>query len=523
MTTILNVNNELDEESFFRKYGFDRSNANELIHAIRAEEKYPLAERAPLSDDFSGLPQRLSPADVLTLMSYTSNPQAEGRANAFRQMVGRSGTYRRSAPAGLQAALNSIAGTTDDEIQAESLRMLRQALNTPPGQPGHLPLGNIAAFNQWAASLPHHFIKDVRNAYTAMSTQAGQERVREIAEEKLPYEMRKLEHDESLFSGAETLQQLKIEKERLGIKQAETDLRQGDQRTRDDGDYTITEDWTVTPRYPNGRWSFKSKAPRWESNEGDIRELKKGDKFIVEIKRDGKWVEYNTADRWAPPTVPKEIKLVNEYIRLLEASGETVGPARRAEIFRDYGLVDQSVTRPAYTTAMITEYNNKKTAFSNSTDTIKRMLQQLSDPQVTVGNVRSLFSGIENIGSQFRQFAQQFKEDHLVDPRQYDFGTAELSGQLALNVTGLAYALAKQEEGNRLTDADVQKRIDMITGRAGGSPMSKDMMTANLIEIFNSSVRNMKNEYRNALDSELPGTSLYSTPGEFLDSREAES
>jgi len=466
--------------------------------------------------DVSGFPQRLSPADVLTLISYTSDPQAEGRANAFRSLVKRPGTYRRSAPTGLQASLNSIAGTTDDEIQAAALKTLREAINS-----GDLPLGNMAAFNQWAVTLPHHFIKDVRQAYTNMSTQVRQEWVSQRQAETHPYTMRKFEHEESLFPGARTLQELKIAKERLGIKQAETNLRQGDQRTRDEGDYTITEDWRVTPRYPNGRWFFKSKAPRWESNEGAIRELKKDDKFIVEIKKDGEWVEYNTADRWAPATVPKEIKLVNEYIRLLEASGETVGPARRAQLFRDYGLVDQSVTRPAFTTAMITEFNNKKTAFANSTGTMKRMLEQLSDPEVTVGNVRSLFTGIENIGSQFRQFAQQFQEDHLVDPRQYEFNTAEKGSQLALNITGLAYALAKQEEGNRLTDTDVQKRIDMISGRDGGSPMSKDMMTANLIEIFNYSVRGIKNEYQNALEAELPGTTLYATPEEFLDSREA--
>ena len=51
--------------------------------------------------------------------------------------------------------------------------------------------------------------------------------------------------------------------------------------------------------------------------------------------------------------------------------------------------------------------------------------------------------------------------------------------------------------------------------------MSKDMMTANLIEIFNYSVRGIKNEYQNALEAELPGTTLYATPEEFLDSREA--
>ena len=466
--------------------------------------------------DFSNV----SSADLLRLewADEEERKRAANRVNTFAELMGQRGDWSPTSGSDGVAALTAYSKSRDLEHLQQAQKMMSSAIGTPA-----LPYNDPDKFNTWykTAQIPYRFVKDLRASYKNVSDQFR-------ASEKHPGEMTLQEQQieagkyaVTLQLGAKTLQELKIEQDRLGIKKTEAELRQGKTRERKEGNFIVTEDWRVTPRHPKGRWFFKSKAPRWESNEGAIRELKKDDKFIVEIKKGGKWVEYNTADRWAPATVPKEIKLVNEYIRLLEASGETVGPARRAQLFRDYGLVDQSVTRPAFTTAMITEFNNKKTAFANSTGTMKRMLEQLSDPEVTVGNVRSLFTGIENIGSQFRQFAQQFQEDHLVDPRQYAFNTAEKGSQLALNITGLAYALAKQEEGNRLTDADVQKRIDMISGRAGGSPMSKDMMTANLIEIFNYSVRGIKNEYQNALEAELPGTTLYATPEEFLDSREA--
>ena len=165
---------------------------------------------------------------------------------------------------------------------------------------------------------------------------------------------------------------------------------------------------------------------------------------------------------------------------------------------------------------MIKEFSDKKTAFANTTGMIKRMLTQLANPDVKVGAVASLFKKIEGIGSQFRQLAQSFGDDDFIDPKQYDFGIAEATGQLAANITGLAYTLAKAVEGGRLSESDVQLRIDMITG--GG--MSKDTMTANLMELYNNSVRGMENAYLDASDAGLPGSTVRNV-GEFLDSRKA--
>ena len=132
----------------------------------------------------------------------------KGRANAFRSLVKRPGTYRRSAPTGLQASLNSIAGTTDDEIQAAALKTLREAINS-----GELPLGNMAAFNQWAVTLPHHFIKDVRQAYQSMSDQVAQEGTSRRAEElqagkviRQGKEIAAGEHAEELWPGEKIIQ-----------------------------------------------------------------------------------------------------------------------------------------------------------------------------------------------------------------------------------------------------------------------------------------------------------------------------
>jgi len=208
------------------------------------------------------------------------------------------------------------------------------------------------------------------------------------------------------------------------------------------------------------------------------------------------------------------IEQVNEA-RKIEGK-EPLTDREEADIFNKFFLKEQVETSQAWTPPMIKEFSDKKTAFSDTTGMIKRMLKQLANPEVVIGTVASLFKKIEGIGSQFRQLARSFGDDDFIDPKQYDFGTAEYSGQLQANITGLAYTLAKAVEGGRLSESDVQLRINMITG--GG--MSKDTMTANLMELYNNSVRGMENAYLDASDAGLPGSTVRNV-GEFLDSRKA--
>jgi len=457
----------------------------------------------------------LTAKDILEITSAISAAEntGVGRANAFRAMTGRGGTFSGgSVGSSVSTALTKLSGAQDTDMLAEIRNNQSQA-----------GLKTLEEHRDWYTTegYPAYYFDAARDSFrdylTARQSEKSEQR-------KSAGEVRTSE----LHPGVMAKQKLQAEIDRLTKQEKEIAIAQGEIRTTDDGNFTITEDWVTSEARPGeigvsgpGYWQFKSKAPRWASiAEDQIREVKDGDKFVIEIRKDGKWVKHSDADRWQPQAIPQGIILVDEYIKALQDAGEVVSPGKRAELLEQFALTAQSEVRPAYTAPMINKFDEKKEAFANSTGTIKRMLVQLSDPEVAVGTVRGLFVGIENIGSQFKQFAAQFQQEDFVDPMQYEFKTAEKSSQLALNITGLAYALARQKEGGRLAKEDVQLRIDMISGRTGKKPMSKRVMRATLMELFNTSVRDMGNSYLNALESKLPGTNLYATPQEFFDSRD---
>tara|TARA_Y100000296_G_C5163566_1_gene253270 strand:- start:550 stop:2070 length:1521 start_codon:yes stop_codon:yes gene_type:complete len=407
--------------------------------------------------DVSGFPQRLSPADVLTLISYTSDPQAEGRANAFRSLVKRPGTYRRSAPTGLQASLNSIAGTTDDEIQAAALKTLREAINS-----GDLPLGNMAAFNQWAVTLPHHFIKDVRQAYTNMSTQVRQEGVSQRQAEKHPGEMTLQEqqiaageHAEELWPGEKIIQGQTIGK--------------GNERTIKIGNDFVNQ----TRKDANSPWVTDSRAPRWDADTTKQQDFR----FYVEQVNEARKIE----------------------------GKEPLTDREEADIFNKYFLKEQVETREAYTPSMVSDLGTKKVSFLNSRDISLNMLNLLGRSEVLTGGVQSFFGGLANISGQVKMMANLFREDDLINKAElYTWDKPELGDVLKANLLDLAYSLARsfEDEGGRLSKEDVQLQIDKLSA----GMQSKTRMAAVLYDTHNRSLGRLKNQYLTAKDAGTPGT-----------------
>lgn len=460
---------QFDEELQRKLVGIFPPSSN-VVEVTDVDRTFPPA-------DVSGFPQRLSPSDVLTLMSYTSDPQVEGRANAFRALVGRRGTYQRSAPTGLQASLNSIAGTTDDQIQAAALKTLREAINS-----GELPLGNMEAFNQWAVTLPHHFIKDVRQAYTNMSTQVRQEGVSQRQAETHPYTMRKLEHEELLFPGAETLQQQQMAK---GVHEAE--LRPYELRMKDlledqkeqeiaAGKPATTITVKIDDELHHLQWASDTQA------------------YVPLLGPDGQPV-VSQLDR--PTNTEQNIQT---YIRMENAARTENGQpllskAEEAKIMMDFGLKDQ-VVQGGLSKELPTELFNSQIAFATSSQKMQRMLSQLSRPDVAIGGIKGIAKAFSAISGQTKQavdaMASAAGEGHLLT-HPYKFGVAQESVALHSNIIDLAYQLARAADpGGRLSDRDVQSQINRITG----SLQNKASFARSLMEVYNQSYERMRIMYQ---------------------------
>ena len=410
----------------------------------------------------------LSASEYLSLMSGESSLRSamENEANTWRQFTNRPTNFSLGS-SGTASMLKSFMSQRDEEILAEILKQQREAVNNE-----QLELGDISKWSSWFSKqqgFPAEYGARARAAYESMSDQFRTGQLHAGKVKRQGQEISAAEHQAALEAGEIESQQLALEKDRADLAQ------------------------------------------------GKIRKFFRGNEEITEVFKDGRWVFHSSAPRWDADDDTTKLKNFDAYIEMLEESrGEKVGAKERGEIFNKLFLKQQIETSQAWTQPMIKAFSDKKTAFGDTTGMIKRMLKQIANPQVVLGSDAGLFKGIEGIGSQFRQLAQSFGDDDFIDPRQYDFGTAEYSGQLAANITGLAYTLAKAVEGGRLSESDVQLRIDMITG--GG--MSKDVMAANLMEIYNNSVRSMKNAYLDASDASLPGSTVR-TVGEFLDSRKA--
>jgi hypothetical protein len=417
--------------------------------------------------DFSNI----SPADLLSLeyAEEEARKQAENRVNTFKRLMGQRGTWSASRGSPGTTALTSYSKGMD----LRHLEHIQKKMSAVVGTTA-LPYNDPKKFNTWYKDqeFPYRFIKDLRASYKNVSDQFR-------ASEKHPGEMTLQERQIEAGEHQAALEAGEIESQQLGLEKERADLAAGKKREFNRGNEVITE------VFKDGRWVFYSSAPRWDA-EATTKQQDFG--FYIDQVN-----EARKKEGLLPLTDREE-----------------------ADIFNKYFLKEQIETSQAWTPPMIKEFSDKKTAFSDTTGMIKRMLVQLANPEVVIGTVASLFKGIEAIGSQFRQLARSFGEDALIDPKQYDFGKAEYSGQLQANITGLAYTLAKAVEGGKLSESDVQLRIKMITG--GG--MSKDTMTANLMEIYNNSVRGIENAYLSAREAGLPGSKVY-TVGEFLDTRKA--
>jgi len=71
--------------------------------------------------------------------------------------------------------LKSYMAEREDEILAEIIGEQRAAMLKDENDKGHLPLGDIRAWNKWFAKFPQQYAKKVREAYESMSGQRASE------------------------------------------------------------------------------------------------------------------------------------------------------------------------------------------------------------------------------------------------------------------------------------------------------------------------------------------------------------
>ena len=118
----------------------------------------------------------LSAADYLRLSSGDTafNAAMEGEANKWRRLTGRSPTFSLGA-SGTSSMLKSYMAEREDEILAEIIGEQRAAMLKDENDEGHLPLGDIRAWNKWFAKFPQQYAKKVREAYESMSGQRATE------------------------------------------------------------------------------------------------------------------------------------------------------------------------------------------------------------------------------------------------------------------------------------------------------------------------------------------------------------
>ena len=449
--------------------------------------------------DVRDLEKRMSPEDYITIMSALNDNTNVNRANVIRGMVGRSGTYSRSSNAGIASQLQRSSQLRDEDIQAAVLHKLRKAINS-----GDLPLGNMEAFNQWAVSLPHHFIKDVRNAYESMSTQVRQERTSEIADLKLPYQLRELEFDESLQPGKKRIQELEIGKKEhdASMFDLDKDLKTI-QLEKSELEKTLKEQQVATGVYTAA--SRLDPAMEKLKNEQELLINDKTLKAHPDTKPvyiDGvpyyygwnrKTLKYeplkdedgNKLQASLPPADPNKIREFERWVEYENAARKAAGDpllthGEIAKEYRDTVLADTTISRPFKDEEQ--NFSENVIATADSIRQIRRMLGQLQDPEVVIGGVGGFLKGWESIVSQGRQIANLFGQKEFLDSQLYDFGPAAKNTQLHGNITNLAYQLARASEpGGKLNENDVQRQINRIAG----SMQSKRSMTAALMEVYN--------------------------------------
>ena len=157
--------------------------------------------------------------------------------------------------------------------------------------------------------------------------------------------------------------------------------------------------------------------------------------------------------------------------------------------------------------AALDEWDSTTISFQASQDTVQRMLVQLMNPEVVLGAVGGIVQWWESVTDQVHQASNlvlatsrnnpvsegaervrpdgsryPVEEGALLKSEIYEFGAAQKSSQYAVNVTQLAYTLARNlDPSGRLSDFDVQQQINRIT--AGGQ--SKSRQASNLVEVFN--------------------------------------
>jgi len=427
------------------------------------------ARRLPTAD-VSGIPKRLSGADAFTLISAINDPQGQNRANALRQLVGRGGTYKRSSTSGFQAALSDLTGTTDEEIQAAVLLKLRQSINS-----GDLPLGNMAAFNQWAVTLPHHFIKDVRSAYQSMSDQVSQEGTSRRAEELQAGKVTRQDQEIAAAEHASALEAGEIESQQLGLKLDRQKVEAG--------------------THPDTKTIVLNGVPylhEWDQTSQTYIPLKdsEGKKLQAAQTTTGKMREFYA---W--------LKLTNEG-RVAEGK-KPLSASEVAQAYDDRVLAEVRISRPYKNEEQ--ELRDSGIAFVTGITQIHRMLEQLADPKVVIGGVGGFIKGWESIVAQGRQLAGLARDTPLLGSELYDFGAAAKAGQLHGNITNLAYQLARAAEpGGRLNENDVQRQINRITG----SLQSKRSMAGALKEVHNQLIAEQKIRYNFHKRDNIPGTEL---------------
>jgi len=124
--------------------------------------------------------RNITSADYLTILSELSGSEDESRANTFRQLTKRPGTFSLGS-GGLATSLKSAMALRDDEIEAEVLRRQREAITD--GTIKKLGGGIKGQMAWWNASgLPNQFATKARTVFQSIQGETFQEAARGEAE-----------------------------------------------------------------------------------------------------------------------------------------------------------------------------------------------------------------------------------------------------------------------------------------------------------------------------------------------------
>ena len=170
MTTIFSVKGSTEEEDRLRRErdmrSLIRAEYEHLEQLDRTRGSAPESALAQLytqaqvsASDVSGAPKRLTAQDVLAITSAISAVENEGvgRANAFRDMTGRGGTFSSGGTgSSVATALGKLSGAQDDEMLSAIINNQSQA-----------GLKTLEDHREWytAQGYPAFYFEDARKAF----------------------------------------------------------------------------------------------------------------------------------------------------------------------------------------------------------------------------------------------------------------------------------------------------------------------------------------------------------------------